>query len=44
MHLAQGESSTCFICVGIGNLSAFALVKSLREFGGFLVDDNTFFF
>ena len=34
MQLAQGKNQTCFICVGIGNLSNFAVVKSLRKFGG----------
>ena len=29
---------------GIGNLSNFAVVKSLPKFGGCLVDNNTFLF
>ena len=32
------------VCFGVGNLPNFAVVKSLREFGGCLVDNNTFFF
>ena len=41
---ARKKSPTCFICFGIGNLSNFAMVKTLRKFGGCLVDNNTFFF
>ena len=37
------KNPTCFICFGIGNLLNFVVVKSLRKFGGFLVDNNTFF-
>ena len=44
MQFAQGKNPTSFISVGIGNLSNFAAVKSLRNFGGFLVDNNIFFF
>ena len=33
-----------FICFGIGNLSNFAVIKSLPKFGGCLVDNNAFFF
>ena len=44
MQFAQGKNPTCFISVGIGNPSNFAVVKSLRKFEGFLVDNNTFFF
>ena len=33
----------CFIYFGIVILSNFAVVKSLRKFGGCLVDNNTFF-
>ena len=43
MQLAQGKSTTCFICFGIGNISNFALVKSLRKLGGCVVDNNFFF-
>ena len=38
------EKSNLFICYGIGNLSNFAVVQSLRKFGGCLVNNNTFFF
>ena len=44
MRFAKGKNLTCFICFGIGNLSNFAVVKSLRKFGGCLVGNNTFFF
>ena len=44
MQLAQGKNPTCFICFGVGNLSNFAVVKSLRKFGGCLADNNTFLF
>ena len=44
MQLAKGKNPTCFICFGIYNLSNFAVVKSLCKFGGFLVDNNMFFF
>ena len=44
MQFAQGKNSTGFIYFGIGNLSNFAVVKSFRNFGGCLVDDNNFFF
>ena len=44
MQLAQKKYPTCFIFYGIGNLSNFAVVKSLLKFGGFLVDNITFFF
>ena len=44
MELAQGKNPTSFICFGIGNLSNFAVVRSLRKFGGCLVDNNNFFF
>ena len=44
MQLAQRKYRTCFIFYGIGNLSNFAVVKSLLKFGGFLVDNITFFF
>ena len=30
MQLAQGKNPICFICFGIGNLSNFAMVKSLE--------------
>ena len=43
MQLAQGKSTTCFICFGIGNISNFAVVKSLRKLGGCVVDNNFFF-
>ena len=36
------EKSNLF-CL-FGDLSNFAVVKSLRKFGGCLVDNNTFFF
>ena len=42
MQLAQGKSTTCFICFGIGNISNFAVVKSLHKLGGCVVDN--FFF
>ena len=29
MHFAQGKNRICFICFSIGNLSNFAIVKSL---------------
>ena len=38
------KNPTGFICFGMHNLSNFAVVKSLRNFGGGLVDSNTFFF
>ena len=38
------KNPTCFICFGIGNLSNFAVVKSLHKFGGCLLDNNTSFF
>ena len=41
---AQGKNPTCFIILGMGNLSNFAIVKSLRNFGNCLVDNNTFSF
>ena len=41
MQLEQGKNPTCFNCFGICNLSNF--VKSLRKFGGCLVNNNTFF-
>ena len=44
MQFAQGKNPTSFICFSIGNLSNFVVVKSLRKFGGCLVDNNTFFF
>ena len=44
MQLAHGKNPTCFISFGIGNLSNFDVVKSLRKFGNCLVDNNTFFF
>ena len=44
MWFAQGKNPACFICFGIGNLSNFAVVESLRKFGGSLLDHNTFFF
>ena len=44
MQFAQGKDPTCYICVDIGNLSNFAVVKSLRKLEGFLVDNNSFFF
>ena len=44
MQFAQGKNLTCCVCFSIGNLSDFALVKSLRKSGGCLVDNNTFFF
>ena len=44
MQFAQGKNPSCFICFGIGNLSNFAVVESLRKFGGSLLDNNTFFF
>ena len=44
MQFAQGNNLTSFICFGIDNLSNFAAGKSLGKFGGFVVDNNTFFF
>ena len=41
MQLALGNNLT-FICFGIGNLSNFAVIKSLQKFGGCLVDNNAF--
>ena len=32
MQFAQGKNPTCFICFGIGDLSNFAVVKSLVSF------------
>ena len=43
MQLVQGKNPICFIYFGIGNLSNFAVVKSLPKFGSFLVDNNAFF-
>ena len=43
MQLAQGKSPTGFICLGIGNLSNFTVVKNLHKFGGCLVGNKTFF-
>ena len=43
MQFAQDKNPSCFICFGTGNVSRFAVLKSLRKFGG-LVDSNTFFF
>ena len=40
MQSGQGKNQTCF---GIGNLSNFAVVKSLRKFEGCLLDNNFFF-
>ena len=44
MHFAQGKNQICFICFSIGNLSNFAVVKSLGKFGGCLMDNNAFSF
>ena len=44
MQSVQGKNPTCFVCFGTSNLSNFAVVKSLRMSGGWLVDNNTFFF
>ena len=44
MQFAQGRNPTCFIHFGIGDLSNFAVVKSLRKFEGCLVDKTTLFF
>ena len=44
MQFAQGKNPTYFLCFDIGNLSNFAVVKSLRKSGGCLLDNNTFFF
>ena len=40
---ALAISLTCFICFCLDNISNFAVIKSLRKFGGCLVDDHTFF-
>ena len=40
MQLTQGKNPTCFICFGSSNFSNFAVVKSFRTVGGFLVDNN----
>ena len=42
MHLAQGKNPTCFICLGIGILSNFAVVKSLHNIESCLVDNKVF--
>ena len=44
MQFVQGNSPTCVIWFGVGNLSNFAVVKSLSKFGGCLVDNNSFYF
>ena len=44
MQLAQEKNPTYFICFGLGNVSNFEIVKSLRKLGGCLVDNNNFFF
>ena len=44
MQFAQGKNQNYFIYFGIGDLSNFAVVKNLRKFEGYLVDNNTFFF
>ena len=44
MHLAQGKNPTCFICLGIGILSNFAVVKSLHNIESCLVDNKVFCF
>ena len=41
MQFALGNNLT-FIYFGIGNLSNFAVIKSLQKFGGCLVDNNAF--
>ena len=35
--------SSLLYLLGISNLSSFAVVKSLHMFGGYLVDNNSFF-
>ena len=44
MQFAQGKNPTCVTCFSMGNISNFAIVKSLRKFGGCLVDSNTLSF
>ena len=44
MQLTQGKRRACFISVGIGNLSDFAMVKSLCKLRACLVDNNTLLF
>ena len=44
MQFVHGKNPNSFICFGIVNLSNFDVVKSLGKVGGFLVDNNTFFF
>ena len=39
----QEKILPCFICFGIGNLSNFAVVKSLHKFWGCLLDNNTLY-
>ena len=41
MQFALGNNLT-FICFGVGNLSNFAVIKSLQKYGGCLVDNNAF--
>ena len=43
-EFVQGKNPTCFIWLGVGNLSNFAVVKNLSKFGGCLADNNTFYF
>ena len=44
MQLVQRKNLTCFVYFDTGNLSNFAVIKSLHKFGGCSVGDNTFFF
>ena len=44
MQFPEGKNTTFFICFGIGNLSNFAVVKTLCKFGDCLVDHNSFSF
>ena len=42
--VCKRKKSNLFYLFCFGNLSNFAVVKSLRKFGGCLVNNNTFFF
>ena len=42
--VVRARKNIQLICFGISYLSNFVVIKSLRTFGGFLVDNNYFFF
>ena len=42
--VVRARKNIQLICFGISYLSNFVVIKSLGTFGGFLVDNNYFFF